>query len=189
MRPKRLAEGAAIPEPPARAKAASSAAANGCDGTRSPTLSWPLQQIRYFLQAGQDAARPGLKAPSFLRAFGHRACPVDDGGGIGEMHDHWMIGGAPFGREDTLHGVGVARVGAEAVDGLRRKCNELAAVQKGRRAPDHSRRGRDDIVLHRQGRTEPPAAQRCGSARGRNLLEFKLLHSVGGWLSATVAEP
>ena len=41
MRPKRLADGAAMPVPPAAANARSNACATGCDGTRRPTLSCP----------------------------------------------------------------------------------------------------------------------------------------------------
>ena len=41
MRPKRLADGAAMPFPPAAAKASSSARATGCDGLRTPTRSCP----------------------------------------------------------------------------------------------------------------------------------------------------
>ena len=39
--PKRLADGAAIPEPPSAVNAPSNWRATGCNGMRSPTLSWP----------------------------------------------------------------------------------------------------------------------------------------------------
>ena len=41
IRPNRLADGAAMPVPPAASNARSSARATGCDGTRSPTRSCP----------------------------------------------------------------------------------------------------------------------------------------------------
>ena len=73
MRPKRLAEGAAMPSP----KASSSARATGCDGTRRPTLSWPPVTMSGTLRArgrisvsgpGQNAAASAIAPSGTARA-------------------------------------------------------------------------------------------------------------------------
>ena len=50
--------------------------------------------------------------------------------GIVEMDDHGMVGGPAFGGKDTAHGVGIAGVRAESVDGFGGERDELAGAQE-----------------------------------------------------------
>jgi hypothetical protein len=70
IRPKRLAEGAAMPRPPACANACSNACATGCDGTRRPTLSWPPVTASDTCDARGTmmVSGPGQKASATRRA-------------------------------------------------------------------------------------------------------------------------
>ena len=66
MRPKRLADGAAMPPP----NAARSSRATGCDGTRNPTLSWPPVTMSATCDArGRiSVSGPGQNAAASFRA-------------------------------------------------------------------------------------------------------------------------
>ena len=52
--------------------------------------------------------------------------PFAQGRDGGDVHDQRMIGGAALQREDLRDGLGIRRIGAEAVDRLRRKRDHLA---------------------------------------------------------------
>ena len=72
-----------------------------------------------------------------------------------------MVGRPTLGREDAAHGVGIARVGAQAVDRFGRERDELAGAQALRRACDRRGRRRRDPALM------PAAARRRRRTGGR----------------------
>src|SRR4029077_18131331 len=61
-----------------------------------------------------------------------------------EVHDHRVMRGATFHLEDPAHGGWILRVGAQAVDGLRWKGNELAVAQRLHGGLDLDLGGSDD---------------------------------------------
>src|SRR5262249_51186346 len=64
------------------------------------------------------------------RGFGHVARPGERALGAVEMHDHRMIARPALHRIKTRHRLCIRSVGAEAVNGFGRKCNEAAVLEK-----------------------------------------------------------
>ncbi len=60
---------------------------------------------------------------------------------MGQVHDERVEARPPFGREDGRHGLGVSRIGSEAIDGLGRHNHEAAVAQAVRGGFDGIRRG------------------------------------------------
>ncbi len=85
-----------------------------------------------------------------------------------------MIGGPALGDEDAPHGVGVAGVGAETIDGFRREGDELACAQRGRGAREKLWIGGDDRSAQWRGPTDGAAMAGCGTPAAK-LLEFASL--------------
>ncbi len=148
MRPKRLADGAAIPPP----NSPRSARATGCEGTRMPTLVLPAGDgIRNARRARQDQrqrSRPECRG-ELARAVGHGTRPFRKLGCVVQVDDDGMVGGTPFRREDPAHRVRATRVGAEPVDGLGGKRDQLACAQSLGRASDRRPSGAFDDGAHR----------------------------------------
>ena len=94
--------------------------------------------VRCARKNQRQRPRPELAA-SFCARLRHRARPVRDLVWIVEMDDHRMVGGSAFGGKDPAHGVGIAGVRAEPVDGFGRERDELAGAQAGDRAGDGGR--------------------------------------------------
>ena len=66
----------------------------------------------------------------------HRPRPALERPRVLEVHDQWMRRRPPFQLEDPVHGLGVLRIGAEAVDGFRRERDQLACAQRFDRLVD-----------------------------------------------------
>ena len=125
--------------PAGRRRRASSARATGCDGTRRPTVSWPpvttsatprrarqdQRQRSRPERGGEPRARPsGIVArPARELRRRRRGARSPDG-----------RPGDPWRRRCVRTASRVARVRAEAVDGLGREGDELAGAQRGRGA-------------------------------------------------------
>ena len=185
MRPKRLADGAAMPPPKAR----SSARATGCDGTRKPTLSWP--PVTTSADAGRarqdqrQRSRPEGRR-KLPRPFGHRRAPTarvalcrtSARSPDGRRGGPWrQISCAP--RPDCPR----RRRGRRPFrSGTRRACRRAGGRRRGRWRPGSARRcGRSSVVAFaavrqraRPLRPEGLPQQRIGR---RVLLEFELLRA------------
>ncbi len=135
MRPKRLADGAAIPPP----NSARSARATGCEGTRMPTLSCPpvidVRDVRRARQDQRQRPRPESRG-ELARPVGNGTRPLRELRCVVQVNDDGMIGGSPLRGEDLAHRVRASGVGAEPVDGLGRKRDQLARAQARGRPRD-----------------------------------------------------
>ena len=74
---------------------------------------------------------------------------VEDGKGLGfgearNMHDQWVELRSAFGGEDCGDGPLIGRIGAEPIDRLGRKGDELSRAQQPGGALDRGRGGGDD---------------------------------------------
>ena len=134
------------------ANAASSACATGCEGTRRPMR---------VLAAGDGVGRrasargrisvsgPGQNASASARApRGIVARPLRRRRAhVGHVHDHRMIGRPSLRRRRCARTASrIAGVGAQPVDGLGRKRDQLALAQALRRRARCVRRRRDDAA-------------------------------------------
>ncbi len=142
--------GAAMPPP----NAASSARATGCDGTRSPTLSWPPVTMSETCEArGRiSVSGPGQNvAASFLAASGtERAqCAISAG----------------------VHGGGRSPDGRRAGPSRRRSCARRRDCRRRRRVRrrfrSETRRARRRAAGRPPPRWRPASASRWGAHRGR----------------------
>ena len=129
-RPYRLAEGAAMP-PPKRRR---SCCATGCDGTRTRdrvlSAGHEIAHARRALE--HQRQRPGPEpAREPVRGLRHLARPVGDLHGVGDVHDHRVLGGPALGLVDPPHRRGIGGIGAEAVDGLGGKRDQAAGAEDG----------------------------------------------------------
>ena len=178
-RPKRLADGAAMPPPSAR----SSCSASGWSGTRSPTVSWPPVTRRRRRRAPaceQHGERTGPARVGQQAGGGrHRDGPRLERSAAGEVHDQRMAGRAALDLGDPAHRRGRSTASAaEPVDGLGGDRHQPAGPHD-RRAPAH--RGSSGAVTRRHGVEEPEHRVDEGERLGRG--------EVVGVAGATVEPP
>ena len=132
---------------------ARSARATGCDGTRTPTLSWPpvTTSDTRAARGRINVSGPGQNAAaSFAAPSGSSPTHCASLRCVVQVDDHRMIGGTTLGGEDAAHRVGATGVGAETIDGLGRKRDELARTQPFRGARDRRSGGTLDAGNHRR---------------------------------------
>ena len=130
--PERLAEGATTGPP----KAASSACASGCAGTRTATLSSPASARSATGQSSRfgsnERQRPRPERRRQLLGVGIEARQRVRGLAAGHMRDQRIERRPPLGGIEPRHRLAIAGVGAEPVDGLGRKRDQPAALQAAR---------------------------------------------------------
>jgi hypothetical protein len=148
--PKRLADGAATPPP----NSFSSCSARGWFGTRSPTVSCPpvMASITAGWRLSISVRGPGQKASARRCALsGMSIAQRESCAASGKMHDQWMVGRTALGGKYLRHGLGIARVGAQAIDGFGRE-----------RRPDLRRAALPPRGIHHSSRM--PIRRRAASA-------------------------
>ncbi|ABA51112.1 hypothetical protein BURPS1710b_1002 [Burkholderia pseudomallei 1710b] len=94
-----------------------------------------VRNVRGALQDQRERAGPE-RVDQLLRVGGQRFDPITGIAARREMDDHRMVRRPPFRRVDARDGGRVLRVGAEPVDGLGRKRDELARIEPRGRVLD-----------------------------------------------------
>jgi hypothetical protein len=141
-----LADGAAIAPLPMRANSRNSACATGCAGQRMPTVSCEPVTASGTLV---ERRRISVSGPGQNHSTSDRASPdmptthPVECARVGDVHDERMIGGPALQREDARDRERIGRVGAQAVDGLRRERHHVARSQHAGRALDRVIAGHD----------------------------------------------
>ena len=110
--------------------------------------------------------RAGPEAGGQRAGLGREDGEALGGGEVGDVHDERVERRPPLGGEDAGHGAVAPRVGAEAVDGLGRKGDELARAQEARGGAEAALgSGKDDGVPlgHRRCLDRPPPGVNCAS--------------------------
>ena len=110
--------------------------------------------------------RAGPEAGGQRAGLGREDGEALGGGEVGDVDDERVERGPPLGGEDAGHGAVAQRVGAEAVDGLGRKGDELARAQEARGGAEAALgSGKDDGVPlgHRRCLDRPPPGVNCAS--------------------------
>ena len=166
------------------AKAASSACATGCDGTRRPTLSWPpvttSAHVRRRAAGSGSAARARTRRPARRAPRGTSRAQRAVRCASLHVHDHRMVGGPALGGEDRAHGRRVARVA--------RRARRRSRWERPRARPRAGARGVRE--RRRRGGHDARALTGCSpghAGRCAELLEFELLRRVGGRTDGTLA--
>ena len=130
-RPKRLADGAAMPP----AKCPSSASATGWSGTRRPTVGASTgRRVRDHVRAlaEHQRQRPGPeRGGQRARDVGDVARVVVERCAGRDVHDHRMVERSPLHAVEPVQRLGIRRVGTEPVHGLGRERDQAAAPQHG----------------------------------------------------------
>ena len=107
--------------------------------------------------------RPGPKVRcEFGRSLGNIARPASQLPDVADMDDDRMPRGTALDLVDSRYRVGIGRVGAQSVDGLRGKGNQAAASQYRHCIPN--RNGLERVDFRRQGKsgTEPVSTRQLG---------------------------
>ena len=115
---------------------------------QSHTVLTAGRGFRRLWQARQDhRERAGPeRVNQLLRKHRHFLGVAGDAGGIGHVHDQWVVGGATLGRENFRDGCVIVRVCGQAVDGFSGQAEQFAALQCRRSGLD--RCGQASIQNH-----------------------------------------
>ena len=132
-RPKRFADGAAMPPP----NASSNASATGWSGTRRPTVGATAGRrvgdaVGPLAQHERERTGPERRAPARARRRVRRCAYSSSVGAGRDVHDHRMVGGSALHAVQPAQRVGVRGVGAEPVHGLGRERDESRRARSTR---------------------------------------------------------
>ena len=158
--PKRFADGAAMPPPNARKQRARDRMRRHAQADAVLAAGDDVVHVRGARHDQRQRPGPERGAPARAPSAGIARAQSLRRRDVAHVHDHRMVGRPALGREDAAHGGGVAGVGAEPVDRLGRKRDELAGAQQPRRARDRRARRPARPTLMRPRRCDGSAARR-----------------------------